>query len=223
MSPRPSWPPRATRPPIRRRRRTGRPAGVAALSSDRRARLYRMVVRGSAWPASSWTMCRGMPAASACVTKVCRMEWGDSGFVDARLLGEPAHDAPGDEAVERLAVAPEEDRPGGARADGLGEGVEGGRRQRDVDLGAALAGDAQDAVAELLAKIHSAPQISDKRSPLRTPRQAIAELRGPASWAASRKRRTSPSYMPSRGESLPSLGRFTRSAGERSMRPSSTA
>ncbi len=89
---------------------------VACPSHDSRARSYRIVVRGSACDAASYTSRSGTPASSAAVMKAWRSVWANE-LGDACTPRDASDNPAGAVAFEAVAVEAEQDRPLAALAD----------------------------------------------------------------------------------------------------------
>src|SRR5947209_213336 len=104
---------------------------VACRSRLPRARSYRIVVRGSACEAASWTSCSGTPASSAAVMNACLSVWGRDGLADACTARDLADDPPSAVPVQPPAISSQEHRPFGSLADCKVDRPGGALRQRD--------------------------------------------------------------------------------------------
>jgi hypothetical protein len=118
---------------------------VACRSRLSRALSYRIVVRGSACEAASWTSRSGTPASRAAVMNACRRVCGPTGLVTRRGWL-PADDPGGAVPVQPLFVRAGEDRSFHALSNGQVDRPRGAWRERDGDNLAALAGDNQGSV-----------------------------------------------------------------------------
>src|SRR5690348_17949974 len=126
---------------------------VACRSRLPRARSYRIVVRGSACEAASWTSRSGTPASSAAVMKACHSVWGRDLLADPCKAGSGADDPPGAVPVQPPPVRGQEHRPFGTLADGQVNRPGRARCQRDGHHLAALTGHRQGPVATLEAQV----------------------------------------------------------------------
>jgi hypothetical protein len=91
---------------------------VAWRSRETLARSYRMVVRGSACEAASWTSRKGTPASRAAVMNAWRSVCGPIALVNPSSAGDSADDPGGPVTIESVPVRPGKYRSFGSFADG---------------------------------------------------------------------------------------------------------
>ena len=120
---------------------------MACRSSERRARSYRIVVRGSAWEAASWTSRRATPASRAAVMNECRSECGVTRFsIPAPLASLRTIRVAACRSSRRLASQLRKIGPS-SRSPTQIDGPSRAGSQRDGDDLAALPGDGERSVA----------------------------------------------------------------------------
>ena len=131
--------------------------------------VYSSVVDRSAWPSISWTLRRSAPPSSRCVANECRSRCGwIARRVEAGLGGEAPQDQERSGAGERAALRVQEELGPVARVEvraAAGEvapqRLDGRASERDDALLVALAGDADEAVVEVDARLVEADRLGD--------------------------------------------------------------